>query len=80
MAAPVQQRISTTLGDIALAQGKEAFNRGDFAAASARLSEAAQLLRDKRLSLIALLLKVSPKLLHGLTRLRARLFTRYRNA
>jgi glycosyltransferase involved in cell wall biosynthesis len=80
LAPLVQQRITTTRGDIALGQGKEAFEHGDFALASARLSDAAKLRRDKRLSLIALLLKVSPKLVHGLTRLRARLFTRYRNA
>jgi glycosyltransferase involved in cell wall biosynthesis len=80
LAPLLQQRITATRGDIALAQGKEALERGDFAVASARLSDAAQLRRDKRLSLIALLLKVNPKLVHGLTRLRTRLFTRYRNA
>lgn len=80
LAPLVQLRITATCADIAFGQGKEAFEQGDFALASARLSDAAKLRRDKRLSLIALLLKVSPKLIHGLTRLRARLFTRYRNA
>jgi hypothetical protein len=80
LAPLVQQRITDTRGDIALVQAKEAFAQEDFALASARLSDAAKFRRDKRLSLIALLLKVSPKLVHGLTRLRARLLTRYRNA
>ncbi|HEV1287092.1 MAG TPA: glycosyltransferase family A protein [Bryobacteraceae bacterium] len=80
LAPLVQERIITTRGDIALGQGKEAFQHDDFVLAAAHLADAARLRRDKRLSLIALLLKVSPKLVHVLTRLRARLFPRYRDA
>jgi glycosyltransferase involved in cell wall biosynthesis len=80
LAPLVQQRITATSGDIALGQGKEALNNRDFALAATHLADAAKFRRDKRLSLIALLLRLSPKLVYGLTRLRARLFTRYRNA
>lgn len=76
----LQKRITTTKGDIALARGKEAFRDQDFPLAAKHLADAARYQHRVRLSLIASLLRLFPSLVHGLTRLRARLFTRYRDA
>jgi hypothetical protein len=76
----LQQRIATTSGDIALARGKEAFRGQNFALAGRCLAEASRHRGSIRLWALSMLLKTFPKLLYGLSRLRARLFARHKDA
>ncbi|MCU1336617.1 MAG: glycosyl transferase [Bryobacterales bacterium] len=76
----VQERITITQGDIALARGKEAFRDQDFQLAATHLDNASKYKKKIKLSLVAILLRLVPKLLYSLARLRARVFTRYPDA
>lgn len=76
----VEERIEAANGDLAFLRGKQAFREGNARQAAALLTEALKYRKSTKLWIVTRLLKVFPWLLYVFVWLRARLFSRYRNA